>query len=197
MLPAPLSSHGGDGSLRPLPGPGTQVGRSTGLGPWEQENGLDQTWLPAATLGLPLSSPKGFEEEAARGRGPRLEQLQSHTGAWVLEPHPGSQGSQPCSAAAAPWGAFSAPLPSRESATATAIPIGTSVSQVGLLGDHKRRETISYLSQGWAEMPLKLGTWEEKTYLWNLSDWGQKGRMPASPATLLEGPGPAWPGRFL
>lgn len=38
---------------------------------------------------------------------------------------------------------------------------------MGLLGDHKRRETISYLSQGWAEMPPKLGTWEQKTYLRN------------------------------
>lgn len=54
MSPASLGSHGSDGSLRPLPGPGTQVGRSLGLRHQEQENGLDQAWLPAATPGLPL-----------------------------------------------------------------------------------------------------------------------------------------------
>lgn len=42
MLLAPLGSHGSDGSFRPLPGSGTQVGRSLGLGHWEQENGLDR-----------------------------------------------------------------------------------------------------------------------------------------------------------
>lgn len=48
MPPVPLGSHGSDGSLGPLPVPGTQVGRSLD-GRREQENGLDKAWLLPAT----------------------------------------------------------------------------------------------------------------------------------------------------
>lgn len=113
MPPAPLCSHGINGSLRPLPCPGTQVGRSLGLGHWEQENGLDQAWLQTAILGLPVrhqatvcSSPQALGRGPPVVRVPGLEQLHSHTGISVFEPHPcfqsHSEAAPPCCTAQFP-----------------------------------------------------------------------------------------------
>lgn len=136
MPPAPLGSHGSDGSLRPLPGPGTQVGRNLGLGHREQENGLDQAWLLAPPGFASLSptsksssppSPTGLEG------GPPVPgcQLHSHPGASVLELHPGLQ---PGSEAAPPRGAAQVPRaqPGRQGVSeAGATGAASSVSSTG------------------------------------------------------------------
>lgn len=94
MPPAPLGSHGSDGSLRPLPGPGTQVGRSLSLGHWELENELDQALLPAATPGLLLYPQSqslllllpGSEEGAISAGCQARAAVQPHWGLRVSSP---------------------------------------------------------------------------------------------------------------